>query len=155
MTYEARNLAIYDAANACSRSYGVLTEIAYQYGLSRARVSAIILRLDIKLQKQARPKYECRHGSFFTNDTQYTSFDEYCIGRRWNLTQGLRAAVALLLESPDYEGKEELPYSCSLGPWRTTRAQHDAFKALREARSLTYAEAMRTAISILLNTDTQ
>jgi hypothetical protein len=155
MTYEARNLAIYDAANASGRSYGILTEIAHQYGLSRARVSAIILRMDIKLQKQPRPKYSHRQAAFFTGQYQSMAFTKYCIGRNWDATRGLRAAVALLLACPDYQGKEEPPYSCSLGPWRTTQAQHDAFKALRETRSLTYAEAMRTAISILLNTDTQ
>jgi hypothetical protein len=155
MTYEARNLAIYDAANAVGREYGVITQLAHQYGLSRARVSAIILRMDVKLQKQARPKYSHRQTAFFTGQYQSMAFTKYCIGRNWDATHGLRAAVALLLASPDYRGKEEPPYSCSLGPWRTTQAQHDAFKAFREARSLTYAEAMRTAISILLDTTTQ
>ncbi len=157
-TFAARNQRIYEMANSMGRSQGALARIAETEHLTRQRISAIIKRID-KLQgtnKNAHEPYNQTMGAWCASDAQRDAFYQYCVNKNLNHAAGMRKAVDLLLATPEFEGKEETgsAFDKLLGPWKTTKAQSDAFAALRLAKAWTHAEAMRLAVQLLLtNTD--
>lgn len=112
MEKTARNREIYEKALARNFDYGIMNILAQEYGLTRSRISHIVMQERRQAGKEVKEaEYTESLGVIWVQPTMADEFKVLCENRGWPRPFALRKAIEMLLfqESLDEPGGLDLP----------------------------------------------